>query len=68
MTAVEFERDYAARSGVSVEQLHAWGRYAERCYPDCDSSGCCGWRLGHPGEDAIFENALRDARAAQSPS
>ena len=60
MTADEFEAAYADRSGVSVRQLHAWGRHAERC--DCDDESCEGWAMGHQWEDAIVEDRLRDAR------
>jgi hypothetical protein len=60
VTAAEFEAAYAARSGVTVEQLHAWGRYAEPC--DCDSDMCQGWAMGHQQEDAIAEDQLRATR------
>lgn len=57
MTADEFEAVYAARSGVSISQLHSWGRYAERC--DCGEADCEGWAMGHQQEDAVMENAAR---------
>ena len=60
MTAGEFEAQYAARSGVTVAQLHAWGRYAEPCV--CDVDMCQGWAMGHQQEDAIVEARLRNAR------
>lgn len=54
MTADEFEAAYAARSGVTVEFLHQHGRYAEPC--ECRAHVCEGWAMGHPWEDAIFED------------
>jgi hypothetical protein len=57
LTAEEFEAAYAARSGVTVEWLHAHGRYAEPC--DCGDEVCEGWAMGHQREDAIVEDALR---------
>lgn len=45
MTADEFEAAYAARSGVTVEQLHGWGRHAEPC--DCGDETCEGWAMAH---------------------
>jgi len=53
----EFEAAYAARSGVTVAQLHAWGRYAEPC--DCGAEECEGWAMGHQQEDAITEDEIR---------
>lgn len=53
----EFERAYAARSGVTVDQLHAWGRWAEPC--DCGEDGCEGWAMGRQQEDAIWEDQFR---------
>jgi len=57
VTAEEFEAGYAARSGVTVDFLHAHGRHAERC--DCGDEMCEGWAMGHPWEDAIAEDAQR---------
>jgi hypothetical protein len=54
-----FEAAYAARSGVTVGQLHAWGRYAEPC--TCDDPACEGWVMGYPLEDALTEDAIRPA-------
>lgn len=54
----DFERAYAERSGVTVDELHSWGRYAEPC--DCDYEGCEGWAMGHQWEEAICENRMRD--------
>ena len=53
----EFEAQYAARSGVTVAQLHAYGRYAEPC--NCGNDECEGWAMGHQQEDAIAENETR---------
>lgn len=51
-----FEYEYAARSGVTVAELHSWGRYAEPC--SCDDEWCEGWNLGHQHDDALFESDL----------
>ena len=59
LTAGEFEAAYAARSGVTIRQLHAWGRYAKPC--DCGEPDCEGWAMGHQWEDAIIEDRLRGA-------
>jgi len=65
VTADEYERRFAARSGVTVAELHAWGRHAEPCpgAPDCEYARCEGWIMGHPWEDAIVEDQLRGALA-----
>lgn len=42
MTADAFEQQYAARSGISVEQLRALGRIVRPCH--CDGDGCEGWQ------------------------
>lgn len=57
MTSEEFEAGYAQRSGMSVQQLHLWGRYPEPC--DCGEAGCEGWAMGHQQEEAYFENERR---------
>ena len=57
MTRDEFEARYAARSGITIAQLHAYGRYAELCR--CDGEGCEGWAMGPQQEDAIAENETR---------
>jgi hypothetical protein len=41
MTADEFEQAYAAKSGLSVEELRASGRVVVRCA--CGASECEGW-------------------------
>jgi hypothetical protein len=40
-----FARQYAERSNTTVEQLHEWGREAEKC--DCGDGSCKGWQMGH---------------------
>jgi hypothetical protein len=53
MTAEEFERQYAARSGITVEQLRELGRIVAPC--DCGEEGCEGWQsttLERLGEDS----------------
>lgn len=41
ITAEQFEREYAERCGVSVEELRSWGRVVAPC--ECDYEGCEGW-------------------------
>jgi hypothetical protein len=62
VTGEEFEAAYAALSGVTVDQLHRWGRYAERCW--CGRPGCDGWVMGHQQEDAIVEDQIRSRALA----
>jgi hypothetical protein len=42
VTADEFERAYAERSGVTVERLRELGRTVRPC--DCGDPGCEGWQ------------------------
>ena len=42
ITAAQFEREYAERSGVTVEWLRAHGRVVRRCR--CGEEGCEGWQ------------------------
>lgn len=42
ITAEEFERQYAANSNQTVEQLRAKGRIVAPC--DCDYELCQGWK------------------------
>ena len=46
LTAEEFERQYAERTGVTVEQLREMGRIVAPCY--CDYEGCEGWQSTTP--------------------
>ena len=57
LRAEGFEAAYAARSGVTVEWLHAHGRWPEPC--DCGEGMCEGWEMGHQWEDALLEDELR---------
>lgn len=41
ITAEEFERAYAERSGMTVEKLRSLGRVVVRCR--CGELGCKGW-------------------------
>jgi hypothetical protein len=43
MTKDEFERDYAERSGVTVEWLHEQGQFPAPC--DCGLEFCRGWAM-----------------------
>lgn len=40
----QFEKSYAERSGMTVEQMHEMGLHAEKC-EDCDYIGCKGWQM-----------------------
>jgi len=46
MTADEFERRYAERSGITVAQLRALGRVVRPC--DCGAEDCEGWQSVRP--------------------
>jgi hypothetical protein len=46
MTLDEFEEMYAANSGLTVDELHALGRWGEPC--DCGDDICEGWAMGYP--------------------
>lgn len=48
MTRDEFAQAYAARSGVTVQQLMEWGREAAPC--SCDEDGCEGWQMAYAAE------------------
>jgi hypothetical protein len=43
ITAEEFERQYAARSGMTVDQLRALDRVVLPCL--CEEDGCEGWQM-----------------------
>jgi len=45
LTKDEFEQRYAERSGITVAELYALGRYALPC--DCGEPGCEGWQMAH---------------------
>ena len=45
MTAEEFERAYAERGHMTVEQLRGYGRVVRPCA--CDYEGCEGWMSVH---------------------
>ncbi len=42
MTAEEFERQYAERSGITVERLRELGRVVRPC--NCGDESCQGWQ------------------------
>jgi hypothetical protein len=50
VTQEEFEREWCAGSGRTVEQARAQGFSPERCPPDCGYEGCQGWRMVHDVE------------------
>jgi hypothetical protein len=41
MTKEEFEKQYAEKSGLTIDQLHWFGLHAETC--DCGDERCNGW-------------------------
>lgn len=51
---IAFEEAYAQRSGVSLELLHAHGRFAIPC--NCGDELCEGWQMGHIDEGAHIAN------------
>lgn len=56
ITADEFESQYAARCGQSVEWLREHGRVVRPC--DCDYEGCEGWQsVGQQIADDMDEDA-----------
>lgn len=48
-TVEQFEQEYAERSGVTVELLHAHGRYGKPC--NCGDDECEGWQMAHADDD-----------------
>lgn len=48
MTWEEFESSYAARSGITVAELHSLGRRAVPC--DCGDDMCEGWAMASADE------------------
>lgn len=71
-TREEFEAAYAARSGITVEQLRLH-RHVVHC--DCGKDGCEGWAMvpldftNHRGIDGYdeFWNEITPDRASNSP-
>jgi hypothetical protein len=57
MTAEEFERQYAERSGITVEQLRALGKIVAPC--DCGADMCEGWQSTTP--ERLADELCRDA-------
>lgn len=55
--AETFERQYAARAGVTVDQLRAWGRVVRPC--DCGEPICEGWQSVNL-ESYNEDQAMRD--------
>jgi hypothetical protein len=56
MTADEFERDYARRSQVTVDELRELGRVVRPCH--CGSEDCDGWQ-SLSQENAAAYDAMR---------
>lgn len=63
-TADEFAREYAARSGVTVDWLREHGREARPC--DCGDEMCEGWQMAHVNEGNTASDS--DAPAYEQPS
>lgn len=56
-TAGEFERQYAERSQMTVEQLRDLGRVVRPC--DCGEEGCEGWQsVSQEHADEIDDPAI----------
>ena len=54
----EFEQQYAERSGVTVEWLHAHGRDGDVC--DCGDDICDGFQMRHRTGSQNFFNEAGD--------
>lgn len=54
MTKDEFERQYAERSGTTVDFLRSIGRLAEPC--NCGEDECQGWQMAHREEWHLTNN------------
>lgn len=71
LTAEEFEREYAERSRLSVEELRALGRVVRPC--SCGEAGCEGWQMisqeaAAEIDDPSKHRGLADARKEPSVS
>lgn len=62
LTADEFERGYAERSGITVERLRELGRVVRPCA--CQEDGCPGWQ-SMSKERAIEYDVLEEWRQAR---
>jgi hypothetical protein len=60
MTVEEFEIAYAERSHVTVEFLHAHGRFGKPCA--CGEDDCEGWQMAHTVEDEWFAQEAEKQR------
>ena len=60
MNINEFEREYAARSGLTVAQLRILGLYAMQC--DCGEDHCQGWQMVY----ALTNNSATDAETKRA--
>jgi hypothetical protein len=59
LTAAEFERLYAERSGLTVEELRALGRVVRPCR--CDYELCEGWQsVSHEAAAEIGASGRRE--------
>jgi len=58
LTRDEFERRYAERSGITVAELYALGRYALPC--DCGEPGCEGWQMAHGELERVEEYETKE--------
>jgi len=57
ITEEEFERQYAKRGGMTVEELRAMGRVVRPC--DCDYEDCEGWQsVSHEHAAEIDDPAI----------
>jgi hypothetical protein len=55
VTGEEFEAGYAARSGITVEELRAAGRIVVAC--ECGQATCEGWASVRGDETPVSDSA-----------
>lgn len=53
----EFERSYAERSGMTVEELRELGCRVVPC--DCDYEGCQGWQMDTGSLETLADILIR---------
>ena len=57
ISAEDFERQYAERSGITVEHLRELGRVVRPC--DCGEENCRGWQSMSRERAAEYDECLR---------
>ena len=71
LTREQFATAYAALTGVTVEQLRAYGREPRPC--DCGEDGCKGWQMAYVREEREMgydwpEDSPCPVRATREPT